>query len=335
MALRLIELTIKGDPSTDVEDVLKNRSVLDSWRYRSDNGRQVVMLLVDAENTDEVLASLNERFSESKEFRLVLISVDATLPEVKDDGKGPLQKKTNGFFSKGKHLSIEELYSDISDKSQLSIVYTALAVLSTLVAAFGILRGNTVMIIGAMVIAPLLGPNMAMSLATTLGDFPFFRKSFITSVFYFLSVLIVSVGIGLWFKPGSGTGSIVQYSSANLGAVTLSLAAGAAGALSFTIGLSTMLIGVTVALAVLPSLATTGMMLGAGHPETAYGALLLFLTNIICINLAGVLTFLIQGIHPIKWWEAEKAKKATIGAVVFWAFLLAALVILIRAQNFS
>lgn len=335
MALRLIELAIGGDSLSGIEDVLKNHSILDSWTCHSDEERQIVRLLVDAENTDEVLASLSDRYSDSKEFRIVMLPVDATLPEVRDRENRMRPKKTNVFLSKGKHLSIEELYSDVSDKSQLSLVYIALAVLSTFVAAFGILRGSTVMIIGAMVIAPLLGPNMAMSLATTLGDFPFFRKSFTTSVLYFLSVLMVSVGIGLWFRPGPAAGSIVRYSTANLGAVTLSLAAGAAGALSFTIGLSTMLIGVTVALAVLPSLTTVGMMIGAGHPGAAYGASLLFLTNIICINLAGVLTFLVQGIHPIKWWEAEKARKATIGAVILWAFLLAALVFLIRAQTFS
>ena len=76
-------------------------------------------------------------------------------------------------------------------------------------------------------------------------------------------------------------------------------------------------------------------MLGASQTHTAYGALLLFLTNIICINLAAVLTFLLQGIHPLKWWEEEKAKKATISAVILWLIFLAALIILIYEQHIS
>ena len=188
------------------------------------------------------------------------------------------------------------------------------------------------MVIGAMVIAPLLGPNMAMALGTTLGDFSYIKKSFITSIAYILSVPLVSVIIGLIFKPEPVSGNINEFSITNMGDVILSIAA---GALSITIGLSTMLVGVTVSLAVLPSLVTLGIMLGASQTGAAYGALLLFLTNIICINLAAVLTFLLQGIHPLKWWEEEKAKKATISAVILWLIFLAALIILIYEQHIS
>jgi uncharacterized membrane protein len=45
-----------------------------------------------------------------------------------------------------------------------------MVVLSTIVAAVGLARDNAAIVIGAMVMAPLLGPNMALSLATTLGD---------------------------------------------------------------------------------------------------------------------------------------------------------------------
>jgi uncharacterized membrane protein len=69
-------------------------------------------------------------------------------------------------------------------------------------------------------------------------------------------------------------------------------------------------------------------------PE-AVGALLLLVTNIICVNLAGVMTFLAQGIRPRKWWEASKAKKAARVAITLWSVLLAILVavILISRNN--
>ena len=43
----------------------------------------------------------------------------------------------------------------------------------------------------------------------------------------------------------------------------------------------------------------------------------------------GVVVFLAQGIRPLSWWEAEKAKKATQRAIVLWTSLLLALVALI------
>jgi uncharacterized membrane protein len=55
----------------------------------------------------------------------------------------------------------------------------------------------------------------------------------------------------------------------------------------------------------------------------------LFLVNLISINLSGVVTFLVQGIHPATWWEKDKAEKATYTAIRLWVGLLAVLVALI------
>ena len=71
------------------------------------------------------------------------------------------------------------------------------------------------------------------------------------------------------------------------------------------------------------------MLVGAGYWQDAFNALLLVLTNIICINLAGVVTFMLQGIKPLTWWEADKAKKATRIAITLWALLLLTLLIII------
>jgi uncharacterized membrane protein len=68
---------------------------------------------------------------------------------------------------------------------------------------------------------------------------------------------------------------------------------------------------------------------GGGHPALAMGALSLFLVNLICVNLAGATTFLVQGIHPATWWEKDRAAKATCIAVGLWVALLVVLVGLI------
>ena len=54
-------------------------------------------------------------------------------------------------------------------------------------------------------------------------------------------------------------------------------------------------------------------------------ALSLFLMNLICVNLVGVTTFLVQGIHPATWWEKDRAAKATRIAIALWVALLAGL----------
>jgi uncharacterized membrane protein len=86
------------------------------------------------------------------------------------------------------------------------------------------------------------------------------------------------------------------------------------------------LIGVMVAVALLPPLVTFRLLLGGGHPELATGAFSLFLMNLICVNLAGVTTFLVQGIRPATWWEKDRAVKATRVAIGLWLALLVGLV---------
>lgn len=61
-----------------------------------------------------------------------------------------------------------------------------------------------------------------------------------------------------------------------------------------TTGAPAALIGVMVAVALIPPLVTFGLLVGSGRLALACNALLLFITNVICINLAGVVTLLLQ-----------------------------------------
>jgi uncharacterized membrane protein len=72
-----------------------------------------------------------------------------------------------------------------------------------------------------------------------------------------------------------------------------------------------------------------GLLLGGGHSALAMGALSLFLMNLVSVNLAGVATFLAQGIHPATWWEKARSARATGLAIALWVVLLAALVSMI------
>jgi uncharacterized membrane protein len=74
--------------------------------------------------------------------------------------------------------------------------------------------------------------------------------------------------------------------------------------------------------ALLPPLVVVGLLLGGGAPDLALNAFILFAINIVCINLAGVVTFLAQKIRPRTWWESEQAGHATRIAVTLWVVTL-------------
>ncbi len=111
--------------------------------------------------------------------------------------------------------------------------------------------------------------------------------------------------------------------------VALALAAGIAGSLVYTTGLPSAPIGVMVAVALLPPLVAAGLLAGAGYQSLAIGSFTLALTNVTCLNLAGVATFLARRVRLRTWWQAKKAKKATRIAVTSWFVMLAILALVI------
>ena len=336
MALRLVEISLTENRRQEMEGLLREETVLNVWEQKLAEGKVLLKILLSAEQTEPLLDRLAKRFSNSEDFCVILLPVEATIPRPKPPEDKPAPPDTATAAEpepKSTRISREELYADITDSSRLSMVFVVMAALSTIVAILGQLRNNVAVEIGAMVLAPLLGPNMALSLATTLGDLELARRALRVAVVGILVALALSVGAGLLFPINPQSPEIVSRTSVDLGDVVLALASGTAGALAFTTGVSATLIGVMVAVALLPPLVAFGLLLGAGEGVLALRALLLLLTNLICVNLAGVVTFVVQGIHPARWWEADRARKATRVAIVSWVLLLAALVAVIAVAQ--
>lgn len=128
----------------------------------------------------------------------------------------------------------------------------------------GLIRGNTAVVIGAMIIAPLLGPNVALALAATLGDLKLAAQARKANLFGIITPVILSafVGFALKIDPmiSDETSSRTVDSNAD---IVLALAAGCAVTLSFTLATMIALLGVLVAVALLPSLVTCGLLLVA------------------------------------------------------------------------
>jgi uncharacterized hydrophobic protein (TIGR00341 family) len=329
----LIEIFLPNDPGSHFETMMKDHRVLGLWKDKLADEHVLIRMLVPVEETGKMLDLLEKRFSSVDGFRSVLLPVEATIPRPKpaqEESKDPAktsQKKTEK--AKPVKISREELYSDIEETTRTSWVFVAMVVLSSIVAAVGILRDNVAIIIGAMVIAPLLGPNVALSLATTLGDVELARRSIRANGVGIFTAFVFAALVGMLLNVDPSSPEIALRTYVGVGDIVLALAAGGAGTLAFTAGASSAVIGVMVAVALLPPLVTFGLLFGARLWYDALGAMLLFLVNIICINLAGVVSFLVQGIRPINWWEADRAKKATRNAIAVWSVLLLLLVIMI------
>lgn len=334
MALRLLEMVLQEKDSADVRALLAKCNVLEHRHICLANGEVLVRILLDAEQSETVMDLLEKRYTSAEGNRVVVLPVEATLP------RAPVEQETASEQSPAEEKSPErigreELYEDIKNGARLSRVYVAMVVLSTIVAAIGLNQNSAAIIIGAMVIAPLLGPNVAMSLGTTLGDLSLLRHAFVAALSGIAAAFALSIIIGVLLNVNPESSEMASRTWVRFGDIAVALASGSAGALAFTTGVSATLIGVMVAVALLPPLVTSGLLLGGGHPALATGALSLFLVNLICINLAGVTTFYMQGIKPTSWWEKDRAVKATRIAIALSVTLLAALVCIIMVARYS
>jgi len=330
MALRLLEIVIPEQHVSEVLTVIEEAQVTNYWQTCSCESRVIFKLILPAENTEKIMDELEKRYAHSSEFHMALLPVEATFPSPKE-----IEEKKEAVSEPGREervplrVSRQELYSEIFDSAKLTNTYLVLVVLSTVVASIGLLKNNIAVIIGAMVIAPLLGPNVALSLATTLGDAELGINALKTNIAGIMAALAISFMLGFFLTVDPGSHEIHARTVVSYADIILALASGIAGALAFTSGLPSALIGVMVAVALIPPLVVFGLLLGGGFVAESLGAFLLLVINMICINIAGVMTFLIKGLQPIYWWEASKAQKATRYAIAVWVSLLLMLIFLL------
>lgn len=326
----MLELMAPPETAEEARNIAEQEDhVLGIWSDMLDDGSSVLRILMEADKTESLTDTFTDKFSGTDGFRIMLFSVEATLPHPEIEEEEEASKSEDDTKRNLRRISREELYADLNNGSELDWVYIAMVILSTLVAGVGLIRDDVAVIIGAMVIAPLLAPNVSMALAATLGDPDLGWRSSKTNLVGLAASLLVAFIMGLTLQFNLDSEQLVSRTMVNLGDITIALAAGSAGVLAFTRGVPAAIVGVMVAVAVLPPLVGMGLLLGGGYTLLAVGAMILTFTNLICINLAGILTFLVQGIRPRSWLEARKAQNSARAAIAIWFALLVILAIII------
>ena len=319
--MRVIEVVADAGHLDTIQALAEEQGVMDIWwGPASDDGRRAVRMLVRPEHRQTVLDLLQGMLSGSSGAHILVEPLEAVLP--RSETSEEASRRTAG-------LSREELYEDIARGARVDGSYLLLVWLSTLVAAIGMIENNVAVVIGAMVIAPLLGPNLALALGTALGDLDLMWRAIKANLAGVGLALATSFAIG-WLWPDLLTAPELRArSQVGLDGVALALASGAAAVLSLTTGVSMVLVGVMVAVALLPPTAAMGLFLGAGETHLAMGAALLTAVNVVSVNLAAKLVFLIKGVKPRTWLEKRKARQSLALYIVLWLITLAVLMVVI------
>ena len=223
--------------------------------------------------------------------------------------------------------TLDELTDDLDlrsgDRSSKQSAFWTMLVLAGVIATAGILSDSTATVIGAMIIAPLSTPIMAIALGVV-------KRERIRAGRFVVGGAVVVVLIGVvatLVVPGSidltGNSQITGRTSPTLLDLTAAVATGFAGAVGLSRrDVAAVLPGVAISISLVPPLAVVGVCLGEGSPSLALGALLLFVSNLVALVLAGTILFAALGYAH----EADTAARR-VGAPRRSSLTLAALLV--------
>lgn len=324
------------DQINDLNALLDEINCEQRWTTTLADDQLTVSVLLRSDTVEPITDTINTHYKYIEGFRTLLYDIQATYPTIPEREPEPTPEQAPQtepskaiWRTRFGRVSREELLEDIQDSAKITPVYLVMVCLATIVACVGLLKDSAPIIIGAMVIAPLLGPNTALALGTTLGDLKMIRNAIKSNIVGLSIAVTISIVYGYLAVPDDITYEITSRTTVETADIILALASGAAGVVAFTTGASAILVGVMVAVALLPPTATFGMLLGAGEPAQAAGAAVLAMTNIVCINLSSAAILLAQGVRPTTWYEKGRANKATITALITWTIALGILAVLI------
>ena len=317
MTLRIIQVTLPAELKKTILNIAERHEAIDVWwEPKNEDGLRTISLLVDRQAQQETLDSIQIHLQDIEKWRAVLLPVEAALPAKTEDGT-----KTKKFQWR-KSLSREELFEEVAGGANGDLIYYVMVLLSTVVAAVGLIQDNVAVVIAAMVIAPLLGPNLALAFGGALGNKKLILNSLKTCAGGLLMAIIPSILIGFFLPVDLQSEQLSSRTIIDYAAIGLALASGAAAVLSMATGVSSALVGVMVSVALLPPAAAFGIYIGLGQSYNAMGSGTLLLTNIVCVGLSSQIVLFLMGIRPRTISEKRSANHSTMIHTLVWVTLL-------------
>lgn len=200
-----------------------------------------------------------------------------------------------GLFPDLKGEAGRTLRQSVREDGQITKSYMLMCGLSAGIATLGLLQSSTAVVIGAMLISPLMGPIASMGFGFASLDGRQIREA--------AKVIAVGAAIGIltgilltWLSPiRNATSEIVARTEPTLLDLVVAVFSGIAGAYATVQQKGATAIGVAIATALMPPLATVGYGLGVANPRFALGAFLLFLTNLAAIAFSFALIARLSG----------------------------------------
>ncbi|MFQ4138453.1 TIGR00341 family protein [Nodosilinea sp. PGN35] len=194
-----------------------------------------------------------------------------------------------------KPASVASLNRLLWRESVPSLSFFVMLTLSGVISTLGLLAGSTATVIGAMIIAPLMGPIIGIAYAIALSNRRLMKRAGLTLLWGTLATVLSATLIAQLIGLQTLNDEILLRTEPTLIDLMVAVAAGAAGAFAKSRKhIADAFPGVAIAVALVPPLSTIGIGLALLNQPVFWGATLLFITNLTGIIFSGIMVFLWQ-----------------------------------------
>ncbi|MDS0476457.1 TIGR00341 family protein [Natrinema sp. 1APR25-10V2] len=327
--MRYVEITVPEGKRRAVLDILEDEEI-DYVLSDETSGRgfaAVVRFPIPTRAVEPLLDRLKGA-GISEEARIVVINAETVVSE----RFATLRNRYSRGGQIESRTSRQVLRTKADELTPPFSIYAVMLLISAVVATAGLLADSPAVVIGAMVIAPLLGPALAANVGIVTGDDRLKSTGFRYQLVGVTIVVVASIGLATLARLAglepAGVDIVVatelqERVSPNLFSLAVALGAGIAGILSLTRGFSEAIVGVMIAAALIPPSAAVGITVAWGMSGAAVGAAALVIVNLLSINLAALATLWTAGYRPQGLFEVSPTRRPTyVYAAVFGIGLL-------------
>ncbi|MBK8164002.1 MAG: TIGR00341 family protein [Gammaproteobacteria bacterium] len=194
----------------------------------------------------------------------------------------------------------ETVRVNIREDASFSKAHLLMNALAATIASYGLFANSPAVVIGAMIVAMLLGPIVGVSLALVDSDAKILLKSVLSLLSGTVAVLATAFIIGVLHNDIPLTSEIMVRTAPNFLDLMIALAGGAAGAYAtVSFRLSMALVGVAIATALVPPMSSAGILLARGDFSLAMGALELAVVNLVAIQFSASVVLWLTGFRRV------------------------------------
>ncbi len=313
--MREVKIDIPSKFQEDAEEVVKSyTSEISSSEIEKEDKKFVELTAtISQEDLDELTDELKALDVESGDLSIKVFEQESLIE------KGSSTKGASNSI-----LSNQEIYSKAQKSATLNRAQWVMLGLAGAIAGIGLTTGNLIVLLGAILLAPLLHPLSSLSVGMAMGDSKMLASS------------LTSIGLGTLLVAASSIPIFMIFGSAEMNVlleglevIALSVFVGGAAVLTFISEYKEEMAGAALAVAIVPPAVVSAEALYLQNFSKMFLGLEVLLINVLAAVLAGYLVLVGFNVSPLTEYReklADSLKMVLFGlSIIFILFLIAAI----------